>query len=161
MPRLLIAVTTIAACAAISPALRAANNVPVPSSCTPQVNQKLFQLLNSGQQADVYNVMVCGITTGPSKTQRGGMNGDHQILPLRVAFSDGSTKLIEVVTNDSLDGVVTAPQNAQVYAYGRAFFSNTRPYSAGIDDVHCATSRRADNGWVVVNGHKFPANCGM
>src|SRR5579875_2719037 len=138
------------AIAAALPAARASGNVPVPSSCTPQVNQKLGQLLNSGQQADVYNVMVCGVTTAPSSTQYGGPHGNHEVLSLRVAFPDGSTKLIQVVTNDSLDGVVSAPASAQVFAYGRAYFSDTGKYAAGIDDVHCATSRRADNGWVVV-----------
>ena len=26
----------------------------------------------------------------------------------------------------------------------------------GVHDVHCATHRGADNGWVVVNGTRFP-----
>ncbi len=156
MQKLLIALLSVAGCVGV---VRAANNVPVPGTCTSQVNQKLSGLLSSGQQSDIYNVMVCGVTTQPSRTQRGGPNGDHQILSLRVAFSDGSTQLIEVVTNDGLDGKVTAPANVQVFAYGRAFFSNIKQYAAGIDDVHCATSRRADNGWVVVSGTKYPNHC--
>jgi hypothetical protein len=140
-------------------ALWAAADVPVPANCTPQVNQKLFQLIRNGQQKDVFNVMVCGITSSPSRTQHGGPHGDHQILSLRVAFPDGSQKLVEVVTNDALDGKVTAPANARVFAYGRAFFSNTHQYAAGLDEVHCATNPRADNGWVVVNGKRYPSSC--
>jgi hypothetical protein len=156
MQKLLLALLALTA---TIPAVRAAGDVPVPATCTPQVNQKLSQLLNSGQQADVYNVMVCGVTTGPSRTQFGGPHGNHEILSLRVALPDGSSKLIEVVTNDSLDGVVSAPASAQVFAYGRAYFSNVHQYAAGIDDVHCATNRSADNGWVVVNGKKYPNHC--
>lgn len=145
---------------ALVPASCSAGDVPVPTACTPQVNQKLAQLLSSGQQADVYNVMVCGVTTGPSQTQYGGPHGNHEVLSLRVTLPSGQgSKLIQVVTNDSLDGVVTAPANAQVFAYGRAYFSNVHQYAAGIDDVHCATNRTADNGWVVVNGKKYPSHC--
>jgi hypothetical protein len=136
-----------------------AGDVPVPAGCTPQVNQKLGELINSGQQGDVFNVMVCGTTTQPSRTLFGGPHGNHELLSLRVQFPDGTTRRIEVVTNDDLDGVVTAPANAQVFAYGRAYFSDTHGYAAGIDEVHCATNRHADNGWVVVNGRKYPGHC--
>ncbi len=137
----------------------AAQDVPVPSTCTPAVNQKLASLISSGQLGPVDNVMVCGVTASSSRRQRGGRHGDHQVLPLRVIMPDGSTKLIEVVTNDDLDGRVTAPPNATVFAYGQAFFSRTRSFAAGIHDVHCATHRGADNGWVVVNGEKHPPSC--
>ncbi len=161
MKKTLIAVLTITCFAGVAPAARRPHDVAVPSTCTPQVNQQLSRLLNSGQQNDVYNVMVCGVTTQPSQTQYGGPNGDHQILSLRLVLPDGSTKLIEVVTNDALDGVVTAPANAQVFAYGRAYFSDTHQYAAGVDEVHCATNSHADNGWVTVNGTKYPKSCGM
>jgi len=144
----------LASCSAL-----AQNDVPVPQSCTPQVNQKLGGLLGSGQTQSVDNVMVCGITVSSSRTQSGGPHGSHQILPLRVAFPDGNTRLVEVVTNDDLDGVVTAPVNAQVYAYGQAFFPSHGRFAAGIHDVHCSTHRGADNGWVVVNGQQHPASC--
>ena len=137
----------------------AQSNVPVPSSCTPQVNEKLFGLLNSGQERSVDNVMVCGITASASRTQPGGPHGNHQILPLRVTFPDGNVRLVEVVTNDDLDGVVTAPVNASVFAYGQAFFPSHGRFAAGIHDVHCSTHRGADNGWVVVNGSKHPVTC--
>jgi len=145
----------------LSPALfaRSANDVPVPSSCTPSVNQKLAGLLAAAQQSAVDNVMVCGITVSSSRTQHGGRHGSHQIIPLQVTLPDGSTKLIEVVTNDDLDGRVTAPANVSVFAYGQAFFSHTKSFSAGIHDVHCSTHRGADNGWVVVNGEKHPSSC--
>jgi hypothetical protein len=72
------------ACTAIS--ARAQHDVPVPARCTPQVNQKLYDLLSSGQRSSVDNVMVCGITLSSSRTQRGGPHGSHQILPLRVTM---------------------------------------------------------------------------
>lgn len=137
----------------------AQSDVPVPQSCTAQVNQKLGGLLGSSQTQSVDNVMVCGITVSASRTQSGGPHGSHQILPLRVTFPDGNTRLVEVVTNDDLDGVVTAPVNAQVYAYGQAFFPSHGRFAAGIHDVHCSTHRGADNGWVVVNGQQHPASC--
>jgi hypothetical protein len=143
----------------VVPQVIAQGNVPVPASCTPQVNQKLFDLLNSGQRNDVDNVMVCGVTTSSSRTQRGGPHGNHEILPLRVTMPNGDVRPVEVVTNDDLDGVVTAPVNASVFAYGQAFFSSTGKFAAGIHDVHCSTHRGADNGWVVVNGTKHPASC--
>ena len=159
MKRVVTALFAVSCCVGVVAGRRRAHDVPVPTSCTAQVNQQLKRLLDGGQQSDVYNVMVCGVTTAPSHTQHGGPNGDHEILPLRVAFPDGSTAPIEVVTNDALDGKVTAPANAQVFAYGRAFFSDTRQYAAGIDEVHCATNSRADNGWVVVNNRKYPNTC--
>jgi hypothetical protein len=137
----------------------AQSNVSVPSSCTPQVNEKLSGLLNSHQQGDVDNVMVCGITVSASRTQHGGPHGNHEILPLRVTMPDGNVRLVEVVTNDDLDGVVTAPVNASVFAYGQAFFLSHGRFAAGIHDVHCSTHRGADNGWVVVNGSKHPVSC--
>ncbi|MBX6358919.1 hypothetical protein [Pseudacidobacterium ailaaui] len=137
----------------------AQRDVSVPQSCTPQVNQKLGDLLSAGQSHAVDNVMVCGITVSSSRTQRGGRHGSHEVLPLRVQFPDGSTHLVEVVTNDDLDGMVTAPVNAQVFAYGQAFFPSRGRFVAGIHDVHCATHRGADNGWVVVNGQKYPSSC--
>lgn len=137
----------------------AQRDVPVPAACTAQVNRKLYDLLNSGQQRTVDNVMVCGTTVSSSRTQRGGRHGSHEILPLRAPMPDGQQKLIEVVVNDDLDGVVTAPVNASVVAYGQAFFPSKGRFSAGIHDVHCSTHRGADNGWVVVNGTKSPSSC--
>lgn len=142
-----------------APVALAQNNVPIPQSCTPQVNQKLGDLLSSNQSRTIDNVMVCGITVSSSRTQRGGPHGSHQVLPLRVTFPDGNTRLVEVVTNDDLDGVVTASVNAQVYAYGQAFFPSRGRFVAGIHDVHCSTHRGADNGLVAVNGQQHPASC--
>lgn len=137
----------------------AANDVPRPSACTPEVNGKLAQLIAKGQSRPVDNVMVCGVTTGSSHTQRGGPHGDHQVIPLLVTFPDRTTHPIEIVTNDALDGRVTAPSKAAVFAYGQAFFDRTGQFAAGIHDTHCSTHRGADNGWVVVNGTKFPRGC--
>ena len=140
-------------------AARSATDVPVPQSCTADVNRKLAGLLAQQQQSTVDNVMVCGTTVSPSRTQSGGPHGSHQVLPLLVTLRGAGSKLVEVVTNDDLDGVVTAPKGAAVYAYGQAFFPSRGRFTAGIHDVHCATHRGADNGWVVVNGTKAPASC--
>jgi hypothetical protein len=138
---------------------RGGRDVPVPANCTPEVNQKLADLLAQQATQDVDNVMVCGTTISPSRTQRGGAHGNHQVLPVAVNLPGAGSKLVEVVTNDDLDGVVTAPKGAAVYAYGQAFFAQGSRFVAGIHDVHCATHRTADNGWVVVNGAKSPASC--
>jgi hypothetical protein len=141
----------------------AGTDVSAPASCTPAVNEQLSSLLASGSSSGsahpVDNVMVCGVTVSPSRTQSGGRHGSHEILPLGVHLPDGSVRLVEVVTNDDLDGVVTAPKGAQVFAFGQAFFPRKGRFVAGIHEVHCATHAGADNGWVVVNGTKFPASC--
>lgn len=137
----------------------AATDVPVPGACTPEVNQKLAGLLAGGHLKPVDNVMVCGVTTGSSHTQRGGPHGDHQIIPVLLTFPDKSTHQIEIVTNDALDGKVTAPARAAVFAYGQAFFDRTGKFAAGLHETHCATHRGADNGWIVVNGARHPNGC--
>lgn len=131
----------------------------VPSACTPSVNQKLAGLISSMPTQPVDNVMVCGITVSSSRTQYGGRHGDHQILPLRVTMPDGNVRLVEVVTNDDLDGRVTAGRGSAVFAYGQAFFPTRGRFVAGIHDVHCSTHRGADDGWVVVDGVKHPSSC--
>ncbi|MBV8438315.1 MAG: hypothetical protein JOY95_12465 [Silvibacterium sp.] len=140
-------------------AAMAQRDVPVPAQCTPSVNQKLFDLLGAGGRGNVDNVMVCGVTRSHSYTQHGGPHGDHEILPLLVKMPNGSSQQVEVVINDELDGVVTAPADASVFAFGQAFFPSHGRYVAGIHDVHCSTHRGADNGWVVVNGVKHPPSC--
>jgi hypothetical protein len=148
-----------AARAPASAVSRSGRDVAVPASCTPEVSQKLAGLLAQETQDNVDSVMVCGRTISPSRTQRGGRHGSHEILPLVVNLPGAGSKLVEVVINDDLDGVVTAPKGAQVYAYGQAFFDQGSRFVAGIHDVHCATHRTADNRWVVVNGVKSPASC--
>ncbi|HXE15415.1 MAG TPA: hypothetical protein VN633_25045 [Bryobacteraceae bacterium] len=151
----------IAAFALLGAALgMAAVDVPVPSACTPQVNQRLAGILTLGARHNVDNVMVCGVTISPSRRTRGGRHGAHDILPVLAKFPDGSTKLIQVVVNEDLDGRVTAAKSAAVFAFGQAFFDNTGRFAAGIHDVHCSTHRGADNGWVVIDGNKTPKTCG-
>ena len=140
------------------PALFAAD-VQVPSTCTPQVNQKLGDLLASQRTEKVDNVMVCGVTVSASRAQHGGPHGDHEIFPLRVTMPDGGVRLVEVVSNDELDGQVTAGPNTTVFAYGQAFFPTKGRFAAGVHDVHCATHRGADNGWIVIDGQKHPTTC--
>jgi hypothetical protein len=153
MSRLLVlaslAVLTASVCAAAQ----------VPSSCTPDVNAKLAGLIASGTVAPVDNVMVCGVTTRNSRYQPAGAHGSHHVHSVLAKFSDGSNHLIEIVTNDDLDGVVTSPAHAQIFAYGQAFFDNTHRFAAGIHDTHCSTHSGADDGWIVVNGDKHPASC--
>ncbi len=146
-------IVLLALCAALA---FAANDVPVPASCTPDVNAKLAQLISSGTKRDVDNVMVCGVTTRASRQQH-GQRGAHEILSVRAQLPGIGSRLIQIAINDALDGVVTAPAQATVFAYGQAYFNNTGSYAAGIHDVHCSTHRGADNGWVVVNGKKSPA----
>jgi len=155
--RFLSPVVVVLGCSAVTVA--AQHNVEVPASCMPQVNEKLFELLKAGEEHPVDNVMICGITMSASRTEHGGPHGDHEILPLRVTMPDGEVRPVEVVVNDDLDGVITAPVNASVFAYGQAFFPSRGKFAAGIHDVHCSTHRGADNGWVVVNGARHPVTC--
>jgi hypothetical protein len=134
----------------------AAQDVPVPGRCTPQVNQKLGDVIAAGPSRAVDNVMVCGMTVGSSRPQRAG---HHEILPLRVIFPDRSERLVEVITDDDLDGVVTAPLHATVFAFGQAFIPDRGHFAAGIHDVYCSTHRTAENGWVVVDGQRHPGTC--
>jgi hypothetical protein len=155
MPRYLLLTCVVL----LNAALCTAADVPVPAACTPDVNAKLAQLIASHATGPVDNVMVCGLTTRHSRYQPAGAHGSHHVHSLLAQFPDGSNQLIEVVTNDSLDGVVTSPAHAQIYAYGQAFFDNTRQFAAGVHDTHCSTHRGADDGWIVVNGEKHPPNC--
>ena len=158
-----ILLTALAACAVLTafPSCASAKNAAVPASCTPRVNRLLGDLIDADERAPVDNVMVCGTTSGPSRPQRPGPHGGHQLIPVLVRFEDGSSALVEVVTNDDLDGRVTAPRGAKVSAFGQYFATTARqrPYVAGIHNVHCATHRGAANGWVVVNGRKAPTHC--
>ena len=143
----------------LASSLRGVSDVPVPASCTPAVNAQLASLLAAGTNSDVDNVMVCGMTTRRSRYQPGRAHGSHHVHSVLAHLPDGSNQLIEVVTNDDLDGVITSPAHTQMFAFGQAFFSNTRQFAAGIHDRHCATHRGANNGWVVVNGEKHPPSC--
>lgn len=144
------------AVAAAIPALRAATDVTVPQACTGDVNAPIARLIANGGREQVDNVMVCGTTISASRRLPGRAHGDHQILPLRVLLPGGGAQLVEIVTNDDLDGVVTAPARAAVFAYGQFYSPAHRPFVAGIHDTHCSTHRGADNGWVVVGGQRFP-----
>jgi hypothetical protein len=155
-----IRLLAIAACLlCCAPPSQGAIDVAVPGNCTPQVNQKLNEILASGSHRNVDNVMVCGMTVSSSRRQRGGRNGSHEVLPLLVSFPDGQSRLIEVVVNDDLDGIVTSPPHAMIFALGQAFVPTRGRFAAGIHDVHCSTHRGAENGWVVVNGIKHRGRC--
>ncbi len=145
--------------AALLTARLQAADVAVPSSCSADVNAKLAGLVANPPAQPVDNVMVCGTTVSSSRTQRGGRHGAHDLLPLIAPFPDGTTKLVQVVINEDLDGRITAPAHVPVFAYGQAYFDHTGHFVAGIHDVHCSTHAGADNGWVAVDGAKSPASC--
>jgi hypothetical protein len=136
----------------------AARDVPVPSACTPQVNQGLANLIASHTNRDVDNIMVCGVATQKSRVQSGGPHGSHHVTTIAAQLPNGQTVNVQVVTNDDLDGVVTASPNDPVFAYGQGYLTHGL-WAAGVHDVHCSTHPGADNGWVVVAGVKTPSSC--
>ena len=136
----------------------AAKDVPVPASCTPDVNQGMASLIASQTTQDVDNIMVCGVATQDTTFRRGGPHGSHHITTISAQLPNGQTVSVQVVTNDSLDGVVTARANDPVFAYGQGYLMHGL-WVAGVHDVHCSTHAGADNGWVVVAGVKTPKSC--
>jgi hypothetical protein len=152
-----------AALVALGACAGAAGDVAVPAACDAAVNARLAQLIAMQYDGAIDGIMVCGTTLDPSRLQGAGRYGSHQLIPLRVPLNDGRTALVEVVTNDALDGRVTAPRGATVFALGQYFRTTQRqrPFVAGVHEVHCATHRGAANGWVVVDGVKYPrGGCG-
>lgn len=139
------------------PAL-AARNVPVPASCTPQVNRGIADLIASGTSRDVDNIMVCGRAIEKTRVRHGGPHGSHHVTTVAAQLPNGQTVNVQVVANDDLDGVVTARPNDPVFAYGQGYVSHGF-WAAGVHDVHCSTHPGADNGWVVVAGVKTPQSC--
>lgn len=123
----------------------AARDVPVPSRCTAQVNQRIADLIASGTRRDVDNIMVCGTAIEGTRVHRGGPHGSHHIATIAALLPNGQTVNVQVVTNDDLDGVVMAQPNDPVFAYGQAYHSHGF-WAAGIHDVHCSTHPGADNG---------------
>jgi hypothetical protein len=144
-------------CAAAAMSIAQGRDVPVPSSCTPQVNQTLYQMIQNPPQSYLENVMVCG-TAVSTTVNAGGRHGSHHIITLSVQMPDNSTVQVQVAINDSLDGAVSANPGQQVFAYGQGYIARGA-WVAGIHDVHCSTHAAADNGWVVVDGAKTPASC--
>lgn len=140
----------------IASTLRSSADVAVPQRCTPEVNARIATLIAAGGRHEIDNVMVCGTTISSSRPLPDGPYGGHQLLPLRVLLPGAGAQLVEIVTNDDLDGVVTAPRGASVFAYGQFYIPAHRPFVAGIHDTHCATHRGADNGWVWVAGVTYP-----
>lgn len=136
----------------------AQRDVPVPSSCTAQVNAGLAQLIAANSRRDVDNVMACGVATQKTRVQRGGPHGSHHVTTIAAPLPNGQTVNVQIVTNDDLDGPVVAQVNDPVFAYGQGYISHGL-WAAGIHDTHCSTHRGADNGWVVVAGVKTPKSC--
>lgn len=138
-------------------ALAQGRDVPVPSSCTPQVNAKLQQMIEANPRGYTENVMACGVATG-TRVNNGGPHGSHHIITVKVELPQDGTKYIQIAINDSLDGAVSANAGDSVFAYGQGYIAHGK-WVAGIHDVHCSTHPTADNGWVVVNGTKTPSSC--
>lgn len=136
----------------------AAKDVPVPSTCAPQVNRGLEELIRSNTRRDVDNIMVCGVASQHSRVNRGGRHGSHHVISLAVDLPDDGRVEVQVVVNDDLVGEVEANQGDQVLAYGQGYIAHGK-WAAGVHDVHCSTHPGADNGWVVVSGRKAPASC--
>jgi hypothetical protein len=136
----------------------AAPNVPVPARCTPAVNQRLADLIASGNRRDVDNIMACGVAIEKTRVHRGGPHGDHHITTISAPLPNGQSVNVQVVTNDDLDGPVVARPNDAVFAYGQGYIAHGF-WAAGIHDVHCSTHPGADNGWVVIAGVKTPPSC--
>lgn len=132
-------------------------NVPVPHSCSSQVNSGLQAMIADRPRGYVENVMVCGIAEG-TRVNSGGRHGSHHIITVVAQLPQGGSVRVQIAINDSLDGVVTASRGDQVFAYGQGYISGGG-WVAGIHDVHCSTHRGADNGWVSVNGTKTPNWC--
>jgi len=154
----LLAVLTFAVSGAIAiPAAAQGHDVPVPSSCNPQVNSRLQQMIHDQPRGYVENVMVCGTAEG-TRVNSGGKHGSHHIITVEAQLPQNQTVLVQIAINDSLDGVVSAAHGDRVFAYGQGYISGGK-WVAGIHDVHCSTHRSADNGWVVVNGSKTPTSC--
>ena len=102
-------------------------------------------------------LFACGIATG-TRMNHGGQHGSHHIITLRVMLPEDGPVNIQIAVNDNLSGAVSARPGDSVFAYGQGYIAHGA-WSAGIHDVHCATHRSADNGWVVVNGIKSPSSC--
>jgi hypothetical protein len=138
-------------------AFAAGKDVAVPNSCTPSVNTKLQQMIEDQPRGYVENVMVCG-TAIKTVVNRGGRHGSHHIITLSAPMPDGKSATVQVAINDDLDGEVNAARGAKIFAYGQGYIAHGQAV-AGVHDVHCSTHRRADNGWVVVDGKKSPESC--
>jgi len=154
--KLMAVVFALTVCGSL-PCLAQGRDVSVPRSCTPQVNAKLQKMISDHPSGYVENVMVCGTAEG-TRVNSGGRHGSHHIITVDAQLPQGQNVRVQIAINDSLDGVVTARRGDQVFAYGQGYISGGG-WAAGIHDVHCATHRSADNGWVVVNGTKTPSFC--
>jgi hypothetical protein len=130
---------------------------PLPSACTPAVNQRLQEMIRAQPRGYVENVMVCGVATRTT-VNSGGRHGSHHLISLTVQLPNDGTTSVQIAINDALDGPVSAAPGAQVFAFGQAYITHGA-WSAGIHDVHCSTHAAAENGWVVVNGVKTSASC--
>jgi hypothetical protein len=137
----------------------AAPDVPVPAHCDATVNEQLAELVTRGYPRERDNVMVCGTVTRDTYYQPAyGRAGSHHVSAVEAPIGTGGSLLVQIVTNDTLDGIVIAHAGDHIAAFGQ-FYQTTerqRPYAAGIHDTHCSTHRGADNGWVWINGDRWP-----
>lgn len=144
-----------------------ASTRPVPPACNAEVNAGLLNFLGQqqgGHGADEDNVMVCGTLVRNGFSQHAGHSntGSHEVLIVAAPTATGSV-LVEVVTNDSLDGKVTGSKGDAIFAYGQAYV-DAKPIRAqgltlagGLHETHCATHVGTDDGWVVIAGRRYPS----
>ena len=132
-------------------------DVPVPTACTPAVNQTLQQLVHDRPRGYVENVMVCGIAQ-KTTVNHGGPHGSHHLITVAVMLPVDGLKLVQIAINDALDGPVSARSGQSVFAFGEGYTTGGL-WVAGVHDVHCSTHPGAENGWVVVEGVKTPSSC--
>ena len=135
-----------------------AKDVPVPATCTPEVNAVLTDIVRHGSSRQVYNVMVCGTAAAPtayfvSQDAQGYRHATEIAAPL----TDGTTARIKVLTNDRRDGVVLAKTGDRIIVFG--WYNQPYPWEhvdGVINNAFCAIHPDLYNGWVVVNGKRWP-----
>src|SRR5260370_7321002 len=70
-----------------------------PQTCTPEVNRQLADLLAQRDRQPVEGIMVCGVTIGPSRPQRAGAHGGHQLIPVPPPLPGDGSPLISALTH--------------------------------------------------------------
>jgi len=154
---LTVAVSIVAVMVPTAPVL-AAKDMPVPALCTPEVNAVLADLIAHGPD-QAYNIMVCGIvseaTTLDPAVDRSFSR--HQTV-VAAPVASGPPILIKILTNDRRDGIVLAKKGDHVAAFGWYFKTAAweRPAVGGINNTFCAIHADLYNGWIAVNGIRWP-----
>jgi hypothetical protein len=141
-----------------------AKEMPVPALCTPEINAVLADLVAGHGPDQAYNIMVCGIVTEDTTLgQAVDRTPSHHQTIVAAPVANGPPLFIKIITNDRRDGVVRAKKGDHVEAFGWYFKAAgwERPAVGVINNTFCAIHGDLYNGWVVVNGIRWPrAGCG-